>query len=127
MDHNNLFGSALCLALLRPHLYMNNPVPLRLFGYPAPVQLLAVDAHPHSGGGPDNNRTNLVEALCAHLLMLDGDIVAQAALVALQDAWHMMRLRIDLALRQHMVDGPANAHAVVGLALRVQEDTTMQG
>ena len=70
MDHGNLAGSVLMLVLLRPHLYMPNHVPLRVVGYPAPPTLLAVDANPHSGGGPDNKITNLLEALCVHWLLL---------------------------------------------------------
>ena len=122
MDHDNLSGSALVLALLRPHLYMVDPVPLRLFGYPAPVQFLAVDANPHSGGGPDNKRTNLLEALCAHWVALPNEMAAQTALQWLQDTWHMMRLRVDFALQEHRMCRPVSAHRVVAHALQVPEN-----
>ena len=125
MDHDNLSGSALVLALLRPHLYMDNPVPLRLFGYPAPVQLLAVDANPRSGGGPDNKRTNLLEALCFHMVTLPDEDAARTAWEALQDAWHVMRLRVDIALRQLGIDRPVSAHRVIAHALQVHDNNVM--
>ena len=91
MDHDNLSGSVLVLALLRPHLYMEDALPLRLFGYPVSMPLLAVDGNPHSGGGADNKRTNLLEALCAHWVNLPKITAAETALEALQDAWRVMR------------------------------------
>ena len=91
-DHNNLSGSILVLALLRPHLYMDDPVPLRVFGYPAPHELLAMDASPHSGGGPDSKRTNLLEALCAFWLAIDSP-ASRHCFHAVQDVWHVMRVR----------------------------------
>ena len=44
-----------------PHLHMDDPVPLRVFGYPAPEELLAMDASPF-GWWPDGKRTNLLES-----------------------------------------------------------------
>ena len=134
MDHGNLSGSILLLALLRPHLYKDNPVPLRLFGYPPPVQLLAEDRNPHSGGGPDNKRTNLVEALCAFWhnslqASMTGDLSAEYALTALQDAWHMTRLRVDFVIqRQHpdLVHCSVNAHQIIYLVLQVEDNALMQ-
>ena len=126
MDHGNLAGSALLLVLLRPHLYMDRPVPLRLFGYPAPAELLEVDQSPQSSRGPDNMRTNLVEALCAHLNTLAFDAVGDQVLHALQDAWHMMRIRIDLALQAGGAPAVLNAHSVIVCALQVPDNVIMQ-
>ena len=118
MDHGNLAGSCLMLVMLRPHLYMPNPVPLRLLGYPAPAALLAVDCSPRSGSGPDNKRTNLLEALCAHWLYFqDG----QHILTIVQELWHLMRLRVDFALRECPLAGPVCAHRAVHGALQVRD------
>ena len=126
MDHDNLSGSALLLALLRPHLYMADPVPLRLFGYPAPVQMLDVDMNPHSGRGPDNRRTNLLEALCAFWNTMPANAAAQNALVAVQDAWHLMRLRVDVALQMHGLVRPRSAHSIVFHALQVAGNAVLR-
>ena len=133
MDHGNLAGSALVLALLRPHLYTNNAVPLRLFGYPPPRALLNWDRNPHSGAGPDNARTNIVEALCAHWwgiwrTNIVGHVEANLALQALQEAWHLMRIKVDLALRNRRYQPyRPNAHQVFMAALMVEEDAVMPG
>ena len=71
-------------------------------------------------------RTNLVEALCAHLNTLAFDAVGDQVLHALQDAWHMMRLRIDAALRAGGAVALVNAHAVIVPALLVQDNAVMQ-
>ena len=125
MDHDNLSGSALVLALLRPHMYVADPVPLRLFGYPTPVELLAADGNPRSGRGPDNRRTNLVEGLCAYWTTLPLHPGAQDALAAVQDAWHVMRLRVDFALRTHSRGRSVNGHSVFLLALQVTDNALM--
>ena len=133
MDHGNSAGSALVLALLRPHLYTNNAVPLRLFGYPPPRALLNWDRNPHSGAGPDNARTNIVEALCAHWwgiwrTNIVGHVEANLALQALQEAWHLMRIKVDLALRNRRYQPyRPNAHQVFMAALMVEEDAVMPG
>ena len=116
MDHGKQAGSVLMLVMMRPHLYMLNPVPLRLFGYPAPATLLAVDANPHSGVGPDNKRSNLLEALCAYWLQLpDG----QHILRKVQQLWHLMSLGVSAALRESPLPRPVNSHRALRRALMV--------
>ena len=122
MVHDTLSGSALVLALLRPHMYVAEPVPLRLFGYPTPVELLAPDGNPRSGTGPDNRRTNLAKGLCAYWMTLPLHNGAQTALAAVQDAWHVMRLRVDFALRTHSRGRSVNGHSVFLLALQVTDN-----
>ena len=130
MRHGNLAGSALILALLRPHLYTDDPLPLRLFGYPPPLPLLAIDMNPHSGGGPDNDRNNIAEALCAHWHFLDIDslettlLTGQATLLAFQEAWCLMRIKVDLALRHRPLHRP-NGHQVFMSALQMKDDAMM--
>ena len=113
-DHGNLAGSCLMLVMLRPHLYMTNPVPLRLLGYPAPAALLSVDCNPHSGSGPDNKRTNLLEALCAYWLQQQE---GQRIFTHVQHLWHLMRMRVDFALRDCSLPHPVCAHIALRRAL----------
>ena len=110
------------LAMLRPHLFSDVGLPLRLFGYPAPAELLAVDMHPQSGSGPDNSRTNLLEALCAHWATMVHDSGAFTVLTQLQDVWHLMRLRVDFFLRSQPQSGPVSAHQVVAAAMELSAD-----
>ena len=135
LDHGNLAGSALMLVLLRPHLYMDNPVPLRLLGYPPPVEYLVEDKNPHSSGGPDNKRTNLVEALCAYwyqssqagrftTFVPQCQSAFENALIPMQEAWHMMRIKVDIALRSSKTM-KVNAHAIVAEALQVEDNAVM--
>ena len=132
MDHGNLSGSALMLVLLRPHLYMNNPVPLRLLGYPRPLQYLVEDMNPQSGRGPDNKRTNLIEALCAYWYQshqatnsrtfhASFQTTVENALFSFQDAWRLMRVRVDIALRCSNM-ATINAHQILAPALQVEGD-----
>ena len=121
-DHDNLSGSILVLALLRPHLYMDDPVPLRVFGYPAPHELLAMDASPHSGGGPDSKRTNLLEALCAFWLAIDSP-ASRHCFHAVQDVWHVMRVRADIVLKTQKLGRPISAHKIFFHALQVPDHT----
>jgi len=126
MDHGNCAGSCLMLALLRPHIYgcLDGAVPCRLFGYPAPLQLLRADPNPHSSGtGPDNARTNILEALTAHWNTMPENQAAALALNRLQDTWRVMRLHVDMALRELALGGrPPNAHYIIGKALEVQDN-----
>ena len=121
-DHDNLSGSILVLALLRPHLYMDDPVPLRVFGYPAPHELLAMDASPHSGGGPDSKRTNLLEALCAFWLDIDSP-ASRHCFHTVQDVWHVMRVRADIVLKTQKLGRPISAHKIFFHALQVPDHT----
>jgi len=127
MDHDNLSGSALLLAMLRPHIFCTQEmgVPLRLFGYPAPANLFSVDSSPGSASGPDNTRTNLVEALCVEWWrkMEQGDRSAERILNRMQDVWRQMRLRVDFVLRQHGWHRPISAHMVAGPALALNDRT----
>ena len=67
-----------------------------------------------------------MEALCAHLRTVPFDAVAEQVLAALQDAWHMMRIRIDLALQAGGAPAVLNAHSVIVCALQVPDNVIMQ-
>ena len=135
MDHGNLAGSALMLVLLRPHLYMSNPVPLRLLGYPPPLVYLVEDLNPRSGRGADNKRTNLIEALCAYWYHSSEEAALTSltpmfqttlenALVSLLDAWHLMRVRVDKVLPCGSM-ATISAYQILGSALQVEDNVVM--
>ena len=59
------------------------------------------------------------------MLTLPDEGAARTALEALQDAWHVMRLRVDFALRQLLIDRPVSAHMVIAHALQVHDNNVM--
>ena len=107
MDHGNLAGSALVLVLLGPHLYMDRIAIVRIpcAGAAAPCGSVSVIewAARQQEGQP---RGSIVDA------------VGEQVLNALQDASHMMRIRIDAALQ---AGGVVNAHSVIVGAGTLQE------
>ena len=135
MDHGNLAGSALMLLLLRPHLYMDNPVPLRLLGYPPPLEYLAEGGKSPLAGDPDDKRTNLLQALCAHwndsfetanytTLHPTFRTTVEYALFSFQTAWHMMQVKVSIALRYNDTE-TVNAHQILARALQVEDDAVL--
>ena len=135
MDHGDLSGSALMLLLLRPHLYMDNPVPLRLLGYPPPLEYLAEGGNPYSAGGPDDKRSILLQALCAHwndsfetadytTSPPTSRTTMEYALFSFQAAWHMMQVKVDIALRYNDTE-TVNAHQILPRALQVEDDAVL--
>ena len=80
-----------------------------------------MDASPHSGGGPDSKRTNLLEALCAYWI----DIASPASkhcFEAVQDAWHVMRVRVDIVLETQKLWRPISAHKIFFHALQLPDN-----
>ena len=55
----------------------------------------------------------------------DMQVIIARHVELLQDTWHVMRLRIDHAVREHKIGTPANAHAVIGFALQVPDNIVL--
>ena len=137
MDHGSVAGSALMFLLLRPHLYMDNPVPLRLLGYPPPLEYLAEGGKSPLAGGTDDRRTVLLQALCAHwnnsfetanyiALHPTFRTTVEYALFSFQNAWYMMQLKVNIALQRTDTE-TANAHQILAGALQVEDDPVLTG
>ena len=114
---------------------MDNPVPLRLLGYPPPLEYLAEGGKPYSAGGPDDKRTNLLQALCAH--WNDSFETAnyttshpafrttvEYALFSFQTAWQMMQVKVGIALRYNDTE-TVNAHQILPRALQVEDNAVL--
>ena len=102
-DYGNLAGSVLMYLMLVPHAFALAPQmhPLRILGRSG-RHLLTPDSiledqisMPRSGHGPDNRRTNVLEALL-NLWQEAPDVEARALRAELYKAWRQMRLAITV-------------------------------
>ena len=91
MDPGNFAGSILLLAMIKPHICGMPDAPvLNIFGTPPPESLTVLaEGPPRSGKGPDNRRTNAIEALLNHW---QDNARCQVVRAQLLDTWKLVRM-----------------------------------